>query len=150
MPISFSKIDVRFIPTSRVVLKRWIKMVAERQGYRVGTIAYGFCSDAHIIEANRRYLQHDYFTDIITFDYSQHGQLDGDLLISIDTVRSNADALGIPFSDELHRVMIHGVLHLMGYNDSSDNEMIEMRAQEDGALNLLKAIFQEWNSAEGV
>ncbi|MBR7068420.1 MAG: rRNA maturation RNase YbeY [Bacteroidales bacterium] len=140
MAICFANIDVEFNLEQKVRLKRWINTVAQLHGRKVGNISYGFCSDTHIIEANMQYLQHDYFTDIITFDYSEGNIISGDLLISLDTVRSNAVQFNSDFTTELHRVMIHGVLHLLGFKDSTDNEQVEMRKREDEALNLLSMI----------
>lgn len=140
MAICFANIDVEFDLEQKLRLKRWINAVAQLHGRKVGNISYGFCSDTHIIEANRQYLQHDYFTDIITFDYSEGNIISGDLLISLDTVRSNAVQFNTDYTTELHRVMIHGVLHLLGFKDSTDNEQVEMRKREDEALNLLSMI----------
>ena len=140
MAICFANIDVEFNLEQKVRLNRWINTVAQLHGRKVGNISYGFCSDTHIIEANMQYLQHDYFTDIITFDYSEGNIISGDLLISLDTVRSNAVQFNSDFTTELHRVMIHGVLHLLGFKDSTDNEQVEMRKREDEALNLLSMI----------
>lgn len=142
MNINFAYIDVRFLPSNRLSLRRWIKTLAKKWGYEVGTIAFGFCSDKYILEANRKYLNHDYYTDIITFDYTQDKVLSGDMLISVDTVRSNSLKLDTAFSEELHRVMIHGVLHLMGYTDSTDEEIVIMRAKEDECLTVLEEIFK--------
>lgn len=140
MAISFANIDVEFNLEQKVRLKRWINALAQLHERKVGNISYGFCSDTHIIEANRQYLQHDYFTDIITFDYSEGNIISGDLLISLDTVRSNAVQFNSDFTTELHRVMIHGVLHLLGFKDKTDSEQVEMRKREDEALNLLSMI----------
>ena len=140
MAISFANIDVSFNLEQKLRLKRWINAVAQQFSHKVGEINYGFCSDAHIIEANKQYLQHDYFTDIITFDYSEGSTISGDLLISIDTVRSNAELFNTEFTTELHRVMIHGVLHLLGFKDKTDTEQHEMRKQENEALNLLSTL----------
>ena len=140
MAICFANIDVEVNLEQKVRLKRWINTVAQLHGRKVGNISYGFCSDTHIIEANMQYLQHDYFTDIITFDYSEGNIISGDLLISLDTVRSNAVQFNSDFTTELDRVMIHGVLHLLGFKDSTDNEQVEMRKREDEALNLLSMI----------
>lgn len=95
----------------------WIKAVAATYEKRVGEIAYIFCSDEKILEVNRQYLQHDYYTDIITFDYCEGNRLSGDLFISLDTVRTNAEQFGSDYETELHRVIIHGILHLCGIND---------------------------------
>ena len=114
---------------------RWIRETIEEEGQLPGQISVVFCSDAYLLEMNRTYLQHDYFTDIITFDYCEAERsgrrVSGDLFISVDTVRANARELGTAFEDELHRVIIHGVLHLLGYEDKSiDNQRI-MRSKED-------------------
>lgn len=140
MAICFANIDVEFNLEQKLRLKRWINALAQLYERKVGNISYGFCSDTHIIEANRQYLQHDYFTDIITFDYSEGNIISGDLLISLDTVKSNAVQFNTDYTTELHRVMIHGVLHLLGFKDSTDNEQVEMRKREDEALNLLSMI----------
>ena len=116
----------------------WIKAVAQTYGKRVGDIAYIFCSDERILEVNRQYLQHDYYTDIITFDYCEGNRLSGDLFISLDTVRTNAQQFaGGDYARELHRVIIHGVLHLCGINDKGPGERELMEQAEDRALALL-------------
>ena len=115
----------------------WIKAVAEPYGKRIGDIAYIFCSDEKILEVNRQYLQHDYYTDIITFDYCEGKRLSGDLFISLDTVRTNAEQFGASYETELHRVIIHGILHLVGINDKGPGEREIMEAAEDKALALL-------------
>ncbi|MDO4930272.1 MAG: rRNA maturation RNase YbeY [Bacteroidales bacterium] len=115
----------------------WVKAVAQSYGKRVGEIAYIFCDDEKILEVNRQYLQHDYYTDIITFDYCRGNVLSGDLFISLDTVRSNAELFGKTYEDELHRVVIHGILHLCGINDKGPGEREIMEAEEDNALALL-------------
>lgn len=115
----------------------WIKAVAESYGKRTGEIAYIFCSDEKILEVNRQFLQHDYFTDIITFDYTEGKRISGDIFISLDTVRSNAEQYGTDYDTELHRVIIHGILHLVGINDKGPGEREIMEAAEDAALELL-------------
>ena len=114
----------------------WIKAVAATYGKKVGDIAYIFCDDEKILEVNREYLQHDYYTDIITFDYCEEDTLNGDLFISLDTVRTNAEMLGVEYVQELHRVIIHGVLHLCGINDKGEGEREIMEAAEDKALAM--------------
>lgn len=123
----------------------WIKAVAASYGKRVGSIAYIFCNDDKILEVNRQYLQHDYYTDIITFDYcdDEHmmgnkDTISGDLFISLDTVRSNATQQGTTYEEELHRVIIHGILHLCGINDKGPGEREVMEAAENKALAMLK------------
>ena len=116
----------------------WIKAVAATYGKRVGEIGYLFVDDEHILDVNNQYLGHDYYTDIITFDYCEGDVLNGDLVISLDTVRSNAELFGKPYEEELHRVIIHGVLHLCGLNDKGPGERELMEAAENRALALLK------------
>lgn len=112
----------------------WIKVVAATYGKRIGEIAYIFCSDEKILEVNRQYLQHDYYTDIITFDYCEGSRLNGDLFISLDTVRTNAEQFGSTYEDELFRVIIHGILHLCGIDDKGPGEREIMEAAENKAL----------------
>ena len=116
----------------------WIKAVAASYGKRVGEIGYLFVDDEHILDVNKQYLGHDYYTDIITFDYCEGDILNGDLVISLDTVRSNAELFGKPYEEELHRVIIHGVLHLCGLNDKGPGERELMEDAENRALALLK------------
>ena len=116
----------------------WIKAVAESYGKRVGEIAYIFCSDEKILEVNRQYLQHDYYTDIITIDYCEGKRLSGDLFISLDTVRTNAVQFEAPYETELFRVIIHGILHLCGINDKGPGEREIMEAAENKALEMRK------------
>lgn len=114
----------------------WVKAVAATYGKRVGEIAYIFVDDEKILEVNRQYLQHDYYTDIITFDYCEGDRISGDLFISLDTVRSNAELVGATYEEELYRVIIHGILHLCGINDKGPGEREIMEAAEDKALTL--------------
>ncbi len=116
----------------------WIKAVAETYGKKVGEIAYIFCSDEKILEVNRQFLQHDYYTDIITFDYCEGNRIAGDLFISLDTVRTNAEQFKAEYETELHRVIIHGILHLCGINDKGPGEREIMEAAENKALDMLK------------
>ena len=115
----------------------WIKKVAADYGKRVGEIAYIFCSDEKILEVNRQYLQHDYYTDIITFDYTSGDKISGDLFISLDTVKTNSEAFNTPYNEELHRTIIHGILHLCGINDKGPGEREIMEANENKALAIL-------------
>ncbi len=112
----------------------WIKAVAAQYGKRVGDVAYIFCDDERILEVNREYLQHDYYTDIITFDYSEDDVISGDLFISLDTVRTNAEQFAQDYERELYRVIIHGILHLCGINDKGPGEREVMEAAENRAL----------------
>ena len=113
---------------------RWIKAVAAEYGFAVGHINYIFCSDERELEVNRPFLGHDYYTDIITFDYSTPSVLNGDIFISLDTVRSNAEQLNISFDAELLRILIHGVLHLTGQGDKTPETKAQMTAKEEKAL----------------
>lgn len=124
--------DIRKRPTTA-----WIRAVAAAYGKKVGDIGYMFVSDDRILEVNREYLGHDYYTDIITFDYCEGDTLSGDLVISLDTVRSNAALFGKEYDEELHRVIIHGILHLCGINDKGPGEREIMEQAEDKALAML-------------
>ena len=117
---------------------RWIKAVAATHGRKVGEIGYMFVDDEKILEVNNEYLGHDYYTDIITFDYDEDDVLNGDLVISLDTVRSNAELFKKSYEDELNRVIIHGILHLCGINDKGPGEREIMEENENKALTLLK------------
>jgi len=121
----------------RAHAERWIRAVAADYGFTVGDITYIFCSDDRILEVNRQFLQHDYYTDIITFDYSTPDRLSGDIFISLDTVRSNAEQVGVTFSQELHRILIHGILHLTGQGDKTPETKAQMTAKENLALSKL-------------
>lgn len=120
----------------------WVKAVAASYGKRVGEIAYIFVDDEKILEVNRQYLGHDYYTDIITFDYCEGDVISGDLFISLDTVRTNAEQMGATYEEELHRVIIHGILHLCGINDKGPGEREIMEAAEDKALALRSSLGQ--------
>lgn len=120
---------------------RWIVEVARRHGRRVGAITYIFCDDARILEVNKEFLNHDYFTDIITFDDTTGRLIRGDIFISLDTVASNAETVGTTYDDELMRVIIHGILHLCGINDKGPGEREIMEAHENDALALWRTGF---------
>lgn len=123
------------------LLERWIAGVAADHDRIVGSLVYIFCDDERIIEVNREFLQHDYFTDIITFDYSRRKLISGDMFISLDTVACNAEMLGVSYADELHRVIIHGVLHLCGINDKGPGEREIMESHENKALEMLRSLM---------
>ena len=116
----------------------WIKTIAAQYGYQVGDINYIFCSDEVILRVNREFLQHDYYTDIITFDYSTSKSIAGDIYISLETVATNAQQFDTPYLQELHRVIIHGILHLCGLDDATPEEESNMRAAEERALAQLE------------
>jgi rRNA maturation RNase YbeY len=117
---------------------RWIRSVAADYNFAVGNINYIFCSDERELEVNRQFLGHDYYTDVITFDYSTPSTLSGDIFISLDTVRSNAEMVGTSFENELLRILIHGVLHLTGQGDKTPETKAQMTAKEEHALALYK------------
>ncbi len=123
------------LETGRIA--RWIRSVAADYGYTTGEITYILCSDEKILAVNREFLQHDYYTDVITFDYATAGTLSGDIFISLDTVRSNAEMVGTDFAHELARILIHGVLHLTGQGDKTPETKAEMTRKEDLALGKL-------------
>lgn len=135
--ISFNADDVKMPKFGHREVTKWIKAVAAGYGYKIGEVAYVFCSDNRILEVNKEYLGHDYFTDIITFDYTENQKINGDIFISVDTVSRNAEEYNVPFYEELMRVMIHGVLHLTGQDDKTDREFREMKRKEDNALKML-------------
>lgn len=138
--ISYNIINVKMPAISRRLTSAWVKAVADSYGKRVGEVAYIFCDDEKILEVNREYLEHDYYTDIITFDYSEGKRIAGDLFISLDTVVSNAEQFGRPYEEELHRVIIHGILHLCGIKDKEPGEREQMEQAENQALELLETL----------
>ena len=134
--ITYSSENVKMPKIRRRDTSAWIKKVAATYGKKVGEVGYLFCDDEKILEVNREYLQHDYYTDIITFDYDEGDQINGDLVISLDTVRTNAELFGKTYEEELHRVIIHGILHLCGINDKGPGEREIMEAAENKALAM--------------
>lgn len=133
--------DIRFEYKNRLFNNRWLKLVAESEICRLGDINIIFCSDPYILGINLQYLGHDYFTDIITFDYSEKPVISGDLFISIDSVRENAEFYGTGFQEELHRVIVHGILHLIGYDDHTESDIATMRAKENYYLDIRKSLL---------
>ena len=134
--ISYQTEGVRMPDIKKRETTRWIKAVAATYGKKIGEIGYLFCDDEKILEVNREFLSHDYYTDIITFDYCEGDTLNGDLVISLDTVRSNAEKFQKAYDEELHRVIIHGILHLCGLHDKAPGEREQMEAAENRALAL--------------
>lgn len=132
--------DISFKLKDKALNNKWLKMVAASELRKIGDINIIFCSDNYILDVNMKYLQHDYFTDIITFDYCENDILSGDLFISIDSVRENALFYGTEFPEELNRVMVHGVLHLIGYDDHTEEDIKTMRSKEDYYLDLRKQL----------
>lgn len=137
MAISYFAEDIKAPDIKKRTISSWIKAVAEKYNKRPGDISYIFCSDEKILEINQEYLQHDYFTDIITFDYSSGNVISGDLFISLDTVRTNAEKFSTSYNEELHRTIIHGILHLCGINDKGPGEREIMEENENKALLML-------------
>jgi len=135
--INYLTQHVELPPLNPEAVQRWIVAVAESMGKQVGRLTYVFCDDEYILQVNREFLQHDYYTDIITFDYTTVHRIAGDMVISLDTVRSNAEGLAVGYRDELLRVIIHGVLHLCGINDKGPGEREVMEAHENAALAML-------------
>lgn len=116
---------------------RWVNQTIKAEGAKLGSLNFIFCSDQYLADINRQYLNHNTFTDIITFDNSEdQSDIEGDIFISIERVKENAQSLDLPFIDELHRVLIHGVLHLLGYSDKRPSKKKEMRGKEDAYLSL--------------
>lgn len=137
MSINFSADKIVFPSIDKQQVCTWIGLVAARYNKRCGDISYIFCDDERILEVNKAFLQHDYYTDIITFDYSGGRTISGDIFISVDTVASNAQGLGVSYETELHRVIIHGILHLCGIDDKGQGEREIMERCENEALELL-------------
>ena len=132
--------DTDFKLKNKTKIKKWLKLVAESEVFSLGAVSVIFCSDNYILDINQRFLQHDYFTDIITFDYSEGEKISGDLFISVDSVRENSVEYGTEFEDELHRVIVHGILHLIGYDDHTEDEIKTMRSKEDYYLSLFELV----------
>lgn len=135
--ISYQSDDIKMPNIKKRETSAWIRTVAESYGKKLGDITYIFCSDAKILEVNKQFLKHDYYTDIITFDYDNDNVISGDVFISLDTVKSNAELFNTTYEKELHRVIIHGILHLVGINDKGPGEREIMEAAENKALAML-------------
>ena len=134
--VSFYFEDIKFVFRQKTLTRKWLKLVAESEICRIGDISVIFCSDNYILDINQKYLGHDYFTDIITFDYREGDRLSGDLFISVDSVRENSIEFGTSFYDELNRVIVHGLLHIIGYDDHTDEDIKVMRSKENYYLSL--------------
>ena len=141
--ISFTPDNVPMPAINLPQVERWIRSVAADHGFSVGELHYIFCNDEKILAVNQEFLQHDYFTDIITFDYTTRTRVNGDIFISLDTVQSNAEQEGTTFIHELHRIIIHGLLHLTGQGDKTPETKVEMTAKEDSALKKIPHLVQE-------
>ncbi len=138
--IEFQTYDVSMPELDFALLREWIERVCSAHDRVAGDINYQFCSDEHILEVNRQFLNHDYYTDIITFDYSRGRHVSGDMVISLETVASNAEEVWEGYGRELHRVIIHGVLHLCGIDDKGPGEREIMERHEDEALDMLESL----------
>jgi probable rRNA maturation factor len=135
--LKFFSEEIEFKVPQSAKTAKWIKSISQSEDYKIGELNYIFCSDEYLLEINRQYLEHDYYTDIITFDNSEEeGKLEGDIYVSVDRVRDNAVSMNVPFDVELRRVLIHGLLHLIGFEDSDDELKKQMRAKEDECLLL--------------
>lgn len=135
--------SIKFDLQGKLANNRWLRFVAEAEAKRIGDVNIIFCSDPYILDVNINYLGHDYYTDILTFDYVEGDVLSGDLFISIDSVRENASFYGADFPTELRRVMVHGLLHLIGYDDHTPEEQKVMRSKEDYYLSLRESVTGE-------
>lgn len=138
--VSYYLQDTDFKFKGKTFTNFWLKLVAESEIRRLGDISIIFCSDNYILDVNMKYLQHDYFTDIITFDYCEGDRLSGDLFISIDSVRENSIYYKTDFEEELNRVIVHGILHLIGYDDHTPEDQKVMREKENYYLSLREAV----------
>lgn len=134
MAVQFFNESVPMPAFDKTKVKRFVTQLAAKYGKIVGDVNYNFCSDERILEVNKQYLQHDYYTDIITFDYTEGNRIAGDIFVSVETVKSNAEEYGIPFIEELYRILFHGVLHLCGVNDQTPEERQQMIDCENSAL----------------
>ena len=148
--IRYESEDIRFSLANKRLVSRWLNTVAGNASKKTGELNYIFCSDPYLLKINKQYLGHDYYTDIITFDFSEDYEIEGkgdrisgDIYISIDTVRHNAEQYGEGFDRELHRVIVHGLLHLIGFDDVTPELQKEMTAQENKALDLLLQLRNE-------
>ncbi|MDR1918431.1 MAG: rRNA maturation RNase YbeY [Tannerellaceae bacterium] len=137
MAITYHTKNSKIPSIKRRILSQWIKAVAETHGKKIGEIAYIFCSEEEILAVNKQYLQHDYYTDIITFDYSEAEILSGDIFVCPDTIKTNAAKFKTSYPEELHRILIHGILHLCGIDDKAPGEREIMEINENKALSML-------------
>lgn len=137
MAITFQADKIDFPKIRKRDIKNWIKRVATSYGKIIGEVNYLFCTDDKILEVNTQYLSHDFYTDIITFDYSEGNKISGDIIISLETVRTNSQKYNTSFTEELHRVIIHGILHMCGIDDKSETASLNMRKAENQALEQI-------------
>jgi probable rRNA maturation factor len=134
--IHFNESDISCRVKHRLAVRSWLNQIIESRQKSVGEISVVMCSDKYLLEVNQKYLNHDFYTDIITFDYSEGSEISGDLMISYERVKENAASQKVTVQHELRRVMVHGVLHLLGFKDKTEEDAAEMRSQEDAALDL--------------
>jgi len=139
--INFFNEDVDLPALSFPAIKKWIKKTIESYNFKTGDISFIFCSDDYLLKINQSYLNHDYFTDIITFNYNIDKVVSGDIFISVDTVRINAVEFNATEQDEFLRVIIHGILHLIGFDDQNEDQILEMREKENIAIEIFKSSF---------
>jgi rRNA maturation RNase YbeY len=139
LAIRFFSDGISFQPAGKRKISQWLRRVAAEEGKKIDSLSYIFVSDEVILDINKKYLQHDYYTDIVTFDNSSGNTISGEMYISIDTVKSNAREYRADFRDELLRVMVHGALHLCGRRDKTDDELQDMRSAENKYLNQFSA-----------
>ena len=137
MAITFQADQIDFPKIRKRDIKNWIKRVAASYGKTIGEVNYLFCTDDKILEVNTQYLSHDFYTDIITFDYSEGDKISGDIIISLEPVRTNSQKYNTGFAEELHRVIIHGILHMCGIDDKSETASLNMRKAENQALEQI-------------
>lgn len=137
MSIQYFSEDVPFPKLKRRATSKWIKNVITSEGKRVGDISFIFCSDSYLLDVNKKYLDHDYYTDIITFDYVEGLVISGDIFISVDRVKENSVEFKTTSADELNRILIHGILHLLGYKDKQKRDKILMTEKENYYINEL-------------
>ncbi|MCQ2347651.1 MAG: rRNA maturation RNase YbeY [Paludibacteraceae bacterium] len=135
--VQFIAENIKMPTLDKAAVEHWLRRVAAGYGFSVGDLTYIFCDDTRILEVNRQFLGHDYYTDVITFDYSTSARVSGDIYISLDTVRSNAEMVGVSFTTELHRILVHGLLHLTGQGDKTPETKVQMTDKENKALALL-------------
>lgn len=143
MAIVFNNNNDKFKLKKSALIKKWIEQVATKEKRTVGDLSYVFMSDEELLKINQQFLKHNTYTDIITFDYSENKKISGEIFISVDRVEENAKKMGTTFEDEIHRVIIHGVLHLCGYKDKTKIDSDNMRKQEDKALRVFNALTNE-------
>ena len=134
--ISYYAENISFRLKNKKIISDWIKKVILLEKRKLQSVSFVFCNDEYLLKLNQTYLKHETLTDIITFDYNEKDNISGDIFISIERVKENAKIFGNSFTDELHRVMIHGIIHLLGYGDKKNSERLAMRAKEDVCLSI--------------